>query len=162
MTLDNDIAIVEFIPVPLGRNLKAAILPPQDAELSPGTVCTVVGWGRTSYEGQRSPILQQVDVPITSRKECQKNLFHIITPNMLCAGGIEGKDACLGDSGGSLLVRVENHYVSCGVVSFGKNCALPNISGIYTDLSRYTDWIYEKTRNAGCRPRIFDKENYPH
>lgn len=161
-TFDNDIAILEFRPVPLGRDLRAVILPPQDTELSPGTITTVVGWGRTSYEGKRSTKLQRVDVPITSTEECQKELVHTITPNMLCAGGVEGEDACLGDSGGSLFVQAENYNVACGIVSFGRRCALKGVSGVYTKLSRFTNWVYEMTRSADCRPRIFNKENYPH
>ncbi|XP_067135038.1 trypsin II-P29-like [Centruroides vittatus] len=164
-TFNNDICILELDkPVPLERSsdLRAAILPPQDSSLSPGTICTVWGWGRLSYEGGRPHILQQVDVPITSREDCQRHLAHEITSNMICAGGEEGKDACLGDSGGSLLVQAENYYIASGIVSFGKNCALPGVSGVYTDVSRYTDWIYEMTRNADCKPRIFPREKYPH
>lgn len=162
---NNDICILELDnPVPLNRSsdLRAAILPPQDSSLSPGTVCTVWGWGRLSYKGERSHILQSVKVPITSREECQKHLSHTINQNMICAGGEEGKDACLGDSGGSLLVQVENRYVVCGVVSFGKNCALPEVSGVYANVARYTDWIIEMTKNADCKPRIYPEEKYPH
>uniref|UniRef100_A0A0C9S383 limulus clotting factor C n=1 Tax=Tityus bahiensis TaxID=50343 RepID=A0A0C9S383_TITBA len=163
-TFNNDICILELDkPVPLDRSsdLKAAILPPQDSSLSPGTVCTVWGWGRLSYKGERSHILQSVKVPITSRSDCQNHLSHIINSNMICAGGEEGRDACLGDSGGSLLVQVESCYVICGIVSFGRNCALPGVSGVYTNVARYINWIIENTKTAHCKPRIYPKEKYP-
>uniref|UniRef100_A0A1W7R9I8 limulus clotting factor C n=1 Tax=Hadrurus spadix TaxID=141984 RepID=A0A1W7R9I8_9SCOR len=154
-TFDNDIALLTIRnPIPLDEDVRAAILPPFGRSLDVGTICTVWGWGRTTYNGSRSSILQKVDLPITSREECQKHLLHNVTENMMCAGGKEGHDACLGDSGGTLLVRDGNVYSLAGIVSFGKGCAIKDVSGVYTNISRYTDWIYENTRSAACKPEI--------
>lgn len=159
----NDIAIVEFYdPVPLGENVRAITLPPQNAQLSPGTKCTVWGWGSIAIDKSISPqVLQQANLPLKSRKECLQH-YPFMSQNEICAGG-EGSEACHGDSGGSLLVQFNNYYVAFGIVSAGKaliGCGEPNDPIIYTDISKYTNWIYEMTKDAGCKPRIFSKENY--
>lgn len=154
-TYNNDLCIITLDKaIPLNEGIRMAILPPFENKLETGSMVTAIGWGRTDYSGSRSHILQNVDLPITSREECQSHLEHTVTENMLCAGGVEGKDACLGDSGGPLLCRAGNVYSIVGIVSFGRNCGLANVSGVYTNVSRYTDWIYEKTKSAKCKPRL--------
>ncbi|XP_022239631.1 mite allergen Der p 3-like [Limulus polyphemus] len=163
-TYDNDIAIVEMEKaVKLDPSkLKTACLPPLNSDLSPGTPTSVIGWGRLGFDNtETSSILQQVDVPVVSRKTCQVPLKHNISENMMCAGGEEGKDACLGDSGGGLMVRIDNDYALCGLVSFGKECARAGVAGVYTRVSRYIDWILEITENAGCRPYVVSVSDYP-
>ena len=43
----------------------------------------------------------------------------LISDDMLCAGGVGGKDTCRGDSGGPLTVKVSGHHTLVGVVSWG-------------------------------------------
>ena len=58
--------------------------------------------------GESSKTLQKVDVNIISNKVCEYMYDPIeVTPKMLCAGTPKGgRDACQGDSGGSLSIHV--------------------------------------------------------
>ena len=56
-----------------------------------------------------------------------------------CAGS-SGVDACQEDSGGPLVCRMEDdRYHLVGIVSSGKGCGI--YPGLYTDVSRYMDWL---------------------
>ena len=70
---------------------------------------------------------------------------HLITPNMVCAGFKEGGiDACQSDSGGPLVVPRSSSDASAivyGVVSWGRNCALPDAPGVYARVAKYLGWI---------------------
>ena len=58
---------------------------------------------------------------------------------------VGGKDACHGDSGGPLICVVDNEPVLYGVVSWGRECALPDFPGIYGKVSSIIDWIEDNT-----------------
>ena len=70
-----------------------------------------------------------------------------ITDKMICAGGINA-GSCKGDGGGPLTCfkwhptkRPDEVYL-CGIVSFGVGCK-SGVPGIYTDVSKYYEWIQE-------------------
>ena len=84
------------------------------------------GWGTTSYGGESSATLLEVQVPVVSNSVCNAAMSPITGPildSMLCAGGEEGKDGCQGDSGGPLTVDVNQQHVLIGDTSFGQGCA---------------------------------------
>ncbi|CAN7994971.1 unnamed protein product, partial [Ixodes pacificus] len=159
----NDVALVTLSePIEMqGTSFLAAILPPVNSDVTPGTTATVAGWGRLKYGGAKPDTLRQVDLPVVNRTECQKPLTHLVYDVMICAGGVEGQDACIGDSGGPLLVQAGNYKVVAGVVSFGKSCALKDVYGIYTRMGFYGPWVYSNTLNAGCKPAFNTDEDYP-
>ena len=46
------------------------------------------------------------------------------------------------DSGGPLMLGdAEDIYTLIGVVSFGRGCADPKYTGVYTRVTHYLDWI---------------------
>ena len=67
----------------------------------------------------------------------------LITGTMICAGS-EGKDSCQGDSGGPLTCNNIYGKYLCGIVSFGIGCGQRDYPGVYTDVSKYLGWIYQK------------------
>merc|ERR1719357_529132 len=80
-----------------------------------------------------------------------------MTPDMLCAGVMEGgKDACQGDSGGPLFIAdpANNNAQSLiGVVSWGFGCANPGQLGIYAEVSYFRDWLDSQLTNINtCSP----------
>ncbi len=76
-----------------------------------------------------------------------------LTANMLCAGTESGaRDACNGDSGGPLFIQSDDGLIQVGIVSWGDGpldsevaCGHQNAFGVYTRISRYRDWISEKS-----------------
>ena len=75
----------------------------------------------------------------------------------MCAGS-DGKDACLGDSGGPLTVLQNGTYVQVGITVFGtinnKNhnqCGSNGNYGVYTDVLQYRSFIESV---AGALPTL--------
>ncbi|KAF2888616.1 hypothetical protein ILUMI_14533, partial [Ignelater luminosus] len=95
-----------------------------------------------------SDIKLKVDVPTISNAICKDKLDdEKIQANQLCAGGVQGKDACEGDSGGPLIrsyldkIEGRTQWYQEGVVSHGSKCGLHSYPGIYTRITRYVNWI---------------------
>ncbi len=107
----------------------------------------IAGWGRLSYEGNSSDVLQEAKIFISSQDECRnafKNSVVRITDEYLCAG-TEGSiiDSCGGDSGGPFMQKDPNggQFYLTGIISFGKKCATPGFPGVYTRVSKFLNWI---------------------
>ncbi|PDW03707.1 trypsin-like serine protease [Candidatus Viridilinea mediisalina] len=154
---DNDIALLRLAqpatlnthvqPIPYARS------PQHDALVEAGELVWVTGWGTTSYGGHTASILQEVRLPIVSLRACRSLLGSGITDNMLCAGYSQGGfDSCQGDSGGPLVAGTPGNYVLSGVVSWGRECALPNNPGVYARVSRYAGWIDQHVGGAPTQP----------
>lgn len=46
-----------------------------------------------------------------------------------------------GDSGSPLACQLAGKTVQCGIVSHGIGCGRKGFAGIYTDVSKYVDWV---------------------
>nr|XP_012637955.1 coagulation factor IX isoform X2 [Microcebus murinus] len=107
----------------------------------------VSGWGRVFHRGRSASILQYLRVPFVDRATCLRSTKVTIHNNMFCAGYHEGgRDSCQGDSGGPHITEVEGTNFLTGIISWGEECAMKGKYGIYTKVSRYTNWIKEKTK----------------
>ena len=116
----------------------------------------VAGWGATNQFG-RDPadILQKLKINVTDFEECSetygKRGAKLTNLKQMCAGGEEGFDSCVGDSGSALMKEFVHgigdtipRYKLIGVVSFGpRRCGTANISGVYTRVRAYLDWILD-------------------
>lgn len=154
-TFDSDIALLKLAtPATLGQSnggLPVQLISPVGANsgMLAGVLATVTGWGNRS--GQPFPggndfpeALHQVEVPIMSQQECLAAYGSDITSSMLCAGyAAGGKDSCQGDSGGPLVFfePSSQQWRQAGIVSWGIGCAAPNLPGVYTRLSLFSNWI---------------------
>lgn len=143
-TSDSDFALLR-----LAEAAEGTVLPIIDdpALALPGVVSTVTGWGDTTNGERDYPTrLQEVDLPIVdlALANASEAYAGTLTENMLAAGfAAGGKDSCSGDSGGPLHVPspLAPGWMQAGVVSFGSECALPGVYGIYTRAGNFRDFI---------------------
>lgn len=114
----------------------------------PGRNLTVIGWGTTSQWGSLSPVLMEVNVPLTTVDYCADAYPGKIDGSMICAGAPAGGiDSCQGDSGSPNVVQGPNGPVVIGVTSFGQGCARPGKPGVYSRISYLKEWAI-KTMTA--------------
>ncbi|KAI1289996.1 Proclotting enzyme [Halotydeus destructor] len=115
-----------------------------------GEMTTVTGWGTTSFGGNLSQILMEVEVPVVGTEECNAAYKSEmpsggeINHSNICSGYDEGgKDSCQGDSGGPLVWESvdEKKWYEFGIVSYGYKCAEPKYPGVYTRVSAFLKWI---------------------
>ena len=164
-TMANDLALVRLAPSVQARSLTASQIASIDVmtaaaeatHVHPGlTKATVYGWGvQASDSIEVPPKLWMVQLPVASQSDCQASFQGVtgaagapltIGAGMICAGGVAGKDACLDDSGGPLVVSYPDADgldadALLGVVSFGRDCGVAGEYGVYTRVSAYTGWI---------------------
>ncbi|KFM77424.1 Plasma kallikrein, partial [Stegodyphus mimosarum] len=145
-----DVALIRLDrPVRYQENVLPICLPPYGWNFQ-GWRAIITGWGKTdpalsNRYGTR--LLQKVEVPIISNKECEmwhhwKGINVRIFPEMMCAGYEGGrKDACVGDSGGPLIVYLDGKWTLVGIISAGFGCAQWRQPGIYHSVSSTVDWI---------------------
>jgi hypothetical protein len=111
----------------------------------------VIGWGAIDYSNKFNPVfpdvLQQGIVRSVPNAICEETTIggsslyrDEIFPEMLCALG-PGVDACIGDSGGPLILQGTSPESDrqVGLVSWGRGCAV--YPGVYSRVSSGFDWI---------------------
>ena len=136
---------------------------------------TVIGWGSylppelvTTYYGYdwdfgpASTTLREVELNLYTPVECQQWYGRWTTDDPgyflddgsgeLCAGlrDVDGEDACGGDSGGPLFVKIDcdpdypcNPYILVGVVNWGAGappCGDKNYPGVYAHVGTFRQW----------------------
>ncbi|XP_017078124.1 uncharacterized protein LOC108112590 [Drosophila eugracilis] len=165
---DNDIALFQLATrVAFHEHLLPVCLPPPSVRnLHPGTLCTVIGWGKREDKDPKSTyefIVNEVQVPIITRNQCDEWLDNLtVSEGMVCAGFDDGgKDACQGDSGGPLLCPYpgeKDRWFVGGIVSWGIMCAHPRLPGVYANVVQYVPWIQEQIAKHS-RPINEDRVN---
>uniref|UniRef100_G1SGP8 Granzyme H n=1 Tax=Oryctolagus cuniculus TaxID=9986 RepID=G1SGP8_RABIT len=119
-------------------------LPRGKAQVKPGQVCQVAGWGQDA-SGTLATTLQEVELTVQQDQECE-SLFrgYYSRATEICVGDPETKKSSFkGDSGGPLVCN----NVAQGIVSYGpKERNPPPV--VYTKISSFLPWIKKtmKTR----------------
>lgn len=156
--LYNDISLLILdSPLTVAANVLPICLPDQDAVFD-GSRCFATGWGVDAYgrDGSYQTILRKVEVPIVPSSDCQEKLrstrlgpFFRLHGSFICAGGERGEDTCKGDGGGPLVCQLPNasRYVQVGIVSWGIDCGMNNIPGVYANVPRFRNWIDNLLKN---------------
>ncbi|CAH6792909.1 Ovch2 [Phodopus roborovskii] len=163
--MNYDIALLKMVGTfQFGQFVRPVCLPEPGEHFKPGFVCTTAGWGRLTEGGSLPQVLQQVNLPILTQEECEAALLTLRNPvtgkTFLCTGSPDGgRDACQGDSGGSLMCQNrKGAWTLAGVTSWGLGCGRgwrnnsrkkeQGSPGIFTDLSRVLPWIHEHIQTA--------------
>jgi len=126
------------------ENIGPICLPQSGHSPEPGSLATVVGWGRLGiYSGSpHSSVLQAVTVPVLTAEECQFENGGNPTEDQVCAGkSRSGHTACPGDSGGGMMERdEEERWTLVGIVSTGPSeCGLTPV--MYHNVVHTLPWI---------------------
>ncbi|XP_062951927.1 ovochymase-2 [Cynocephalus volans] len=173
--MDYDIALLKMAGAfQFGQFVGPVCLPEPGERFEAGFICTTAGWGRLTEAGILPQVLQEVNLPILPQEECAAALLTLKKPisgkTFLCTGFPDGgRDACQGDSGGSLMCRnKKGTWTLAGVTSWGLGCGRgwrnnmqekdQGSPGIFTDLSKVLSWIHEhiqtgnqkKSSRASC------------
>ncbi|XP_078075402.1 granzyme K-like [Mustelus asterias] len=149
---ENDIMLLQLKnKAILNTSVLTLKLPKSRKRVSPGTKCSVAGWGATDASRSHSDTLKEANVTVLDIKICKKIYSLGLAKNVICAGDKNQKqDACYGDSGGPLLCKKKwsHQEVYRGIVSRGSPCNVSTKPGVYTRLSKkYLSWIKDVMRN---------------
>ncbi|XP_068410842.1 ovochymase-2 [Eschrichtius robustus] len=158
--MDYDIALLKMAGAfHFDQSVGPVCLPEPGEQFEPGFICTTTGWGRLNEDGVVPQVLQEVNLPILTQDECITALLTLQKPisgrTFLCTGFPDGgRDACQGDSGGSLMCRnKKGTWTLAGVTSWGLGCGRgwrnnlqkddQGSPGIFTDLTKVLPWIHK-------------------
>lgn len=144
ITFDCDLALMELNEdVVLNQNVWPICLPASTHRFTPGTVAWITGWGSTREGGSTAMTLQKAEVRLVNSTVCKTLMGSDVTERMMCAGVLKGGvDACQGDSGGPLSVQEPSGKAFlAGLVSWGDGCGHRNKPGVYTDITKFREWI---------------------
>ncbi|KAJ8043392.1 Atrial natriuretic peptide-converting enzyme [Holothuria leucospilota] len=109
--------------------------------------CFITGYGYLNgTTEERSERLQEAKVTYMNQVDCEENSFFqglgLLSPFMICGGGVNGSDSCQGDSGGPLVCQHPTlNYSVVGITSFGFGCGSKGWPGVYTSVADYYSWI---------------------
>ncbi|CAB1442601.1 unnamed protein product [Pleuronectes platessa] len=132
-------------PLTFTSRVKPVCLPNFGLDISPGYPAWITGWGALRSSGPSPNMLNQAQITIYSRDECNipQVLDGQVTQTMICAGKLQGGvDSCQGDSGGPLVVKEGNVWWLAGDTSWGIGCAWKNKPGVYGNVTYFADWVH--------------------
>ncbi|XP_047443765.1 transmembrane protease serine 9 [Mugil cephalus] len=142
--MDHDVALLELaVPAPMSYTIQSVCLPSPVHRFLKNAECYIAGWGSMREGGSLTNLLQKAAVNIIDQADCQQSYGNVLTPNMMCAGLMEGgRDTCLGDSGGPLACRQHSSpWFIVGVTSWGHGCGRIGFPGVYTRVTSVRKWI---------------------
>jgi len=166
VTQDNDFAILTLCtPIKFHPSAQPICLPSLSGKEYEGVQATTSGWGDTDADDQIevwAEELMEANVTTIPNSVCKEyynqngprpsTANNVITENNICAM-MEGKDACMADSGGPLVVQEPcGHFAVVGVVSWGEGCANPLFPGVYARVTQKLDWIEGLMQGKTCPP----------
>jgi trypsin len=135
----NDVAVISFYSIATNDNLDYIVLATPSDGTFDGASCTITGWGKTSYSGGVSDILQEGTTDVIDNTECAERWETTpINDGNICIRS-PASTACGGDSGGSLVCD----GVLAGAASWGSALCEPpfGIPYVYVRISYYYEWI---------------------
>uniref|UniRef100_A0A8C8RMX0 Plasminogen activator n=1 Tax=Pelusios castaneus TaxID=367368 RepID=A0A8C8RMX0_9SAUR len=154
-TYDNDIVLLQLKSgseecAIETDTVRPVCLPEPGLRLPDWTECEVSGYGKhEEFSPFYSEQLKEGHVRLFPASRCTSQHLgnRTVTENMLCAGDTRKlDDACKGDSGGPLVCMKDNHMRLTGIISWGLGCGRKDTPGVYTNVTRYLDWIQDNMK----------------
>ncbi|XP_055632332.1 phenoloxidase-activating factor 1-like [Toxorhynchites rutilus septentrionalis] len=140
LELDSPVEFTDFVlPICLSEKTK----------MEPGKLGAIVGWGFTENDIP-STRLKLAKLPVVDELDCKRKepeLYgRVLTNKVFCAGYTNGTTACNGDSGGGIVFERGDAWYLGGILSFtrsrdGSQLCLTTTYTVFTDVTRYLDWI---------------------
>ncbi|XP_017656750.1 granzyme B isoform X3 [Nannospalax galili] len=137
-TLVNDIMLLKLkSKAQRTKAVQTLKLPTGKAQVKPGSVCYVAGWGDTDARGTPSNTLQEVKIKVQADQLCESRFADDYNKaTQMCAGDPKKNQGSFeGDSGGPLVCK----NVAQGIVSYGPPHGIT--PGVYTKVSSFLHWI---------------------
>ncbi|XP_015789837.1 enteropeptidase isoform X2 [Tetranychus urticae] len=145
-TKTGDLALVKLnAPIsPVESWISPICLPNKMLKVEPGTMLTIIGWGDVQSTGNPY-VLKEGVIPLISNAICSEWLQNETPDSLMCAGYEEGgTDTCKGDSGGPIMMKLNDSWIAVGVASYGLPCCgCVRQPGVYTRVEPHLDWIKE-------------------
>ncbi|NWT06167.1 MCT1A protease, partial [Mionectes macconnelli] len=138
----NDIILLKLKKkAKMTKYVKTISLPRYNEGVTPGTECSVSGWGWTSTTGNKTDVMLEVNLEVQRKEPCENSFKGYSSQSMICAGDMRGRKSIYeGDSGGPLVC---NHK-AYGIVSYGyQKKPFPKV---FTRVSYFEPWIKEQLR----------------
>lgn len=134
-------------------------LPIEGRTYSPGEAVKLAGWGDSESKDPKSKPERMLttDLLLVDGEKCASIFTHKLKKvksqfehyrDFICADYHGERDACQGDSGGSLMQYADNKAVSIGIVSYGLGCATKGVPGVYEKTAALMPWIKDIVKNA--------------
>ncbi|XP_052840235.1 spaetzle-processing enzyme [Drosophila gunungcola] len=143
----NDIALLRLrMPVRYSRGIRPiCVRGPHNIRTNYGF--RIAGWGKTET-GRHSPVLLSGIIGKRNLDRCSEKSpdLNFDIYSQICAGGLDGNDTCVGDSGSPLMATMGqglNEYVYlAGITSNGPPaCGMIGWPAVYTKTSAFVEWI---------------------
>uniref|UniRef100_A0A3Q0QQN4 Peptidase S1 domain-containing protein n=1 Tax=Amphilophus citrinellus TaxID=61819 RepID=A0A3Q0QQN4_AMPCI len=149
-THENDICLLKLsAPVTFTEYIQPICLASEKSTFHNGTSSWITGFGYESKDNSFPQVLQEVNVLIVGRNECQCYYKgdKVITKNMMCAGTNAG--VCW-DGGEPLMIKKGSVWIQSGVMTLHGFCGSTLKPEISTRVSQYQKWINNTV--TGMRP----------
>jgi trypsin len=134
----NDVAIWKLTRSPflVSRPAEYKVVLANNTLSREDTYLTIAGWGSNGSTEAHAEILNEAEVPVSSRNLC-KSWYPWAIYSSFCAGYLGGgTDTCQGDSGGPIFTTDNRGQTTLvGITSFGYGCAMPLVPGVYTSVA---------------------------
>ncbi|XP_041520366.1 serine protease 38 [Microtus oregoni] len=155
--IGGDVALVQLKkPIIFSDSVLPVCMPPSNLNLD-SVPCWAAGWGLVSPQGDTLKQLQEVQLPLIPKFQCQLlyGYMSYLLPEMLCAGDVANvKNVCEGDSGGPLVCKLNQTWLQIGIVSWGRGCSHPLYPGVYANVSYFLNWISYHVKKTPIPPRV--------
>ncbi|KAH8393476.1 hypothetical protein KR200_002163, partial [Drosophila serrata] len=129
---------------PVQANIRTVCLPSQNTSFV-GRHCLFNGWGPKEADSKDYPnVLKKIDVNMIDKTACQRKFGRNVSPYLICAESLNRRASCKGDGGSPLVCPLPNdpsRFEQAGIVTYGIGCGTFRTPGVYTDVSRMSDWI---------------------